>query len=326
VLNFFPVRKALSFEHQVRCAEGARLPSVIAIKQTNKQKRIAKRSGEMSVAWESDDELDIELVSDSGEEETEGEHSPGAPAAAGLRWQPARGGLAGRWQPARVPRHGRCESCNITQPFFGMPAENRMRWCGPCGKPHGAVNLPTLRRRQKEAEAGLRQKEPTAAERGGGWVAACRAAEAAAKRAVPENVAAPVAAVKIEYRAVLAVKAEVRVHNARREEQLHFATTEGDVVVKKEMTEEEMEEMLAKKKVVVKQEMQEEAAYMAAAETARKREEYVLGSRTSPGELRKEAEKRGLQPERVPFVRSQSRKNRRKADPGRWCVPNAGAK
>ena len=32
----------------------------------------------MSVAWESDDELDIELVSDSGEEETEGElRSPG---------------------------------------------------------------------------------------------------------------------------------------------------------------------------------------------------------------------------------------------------------
>lgn len=34
-----------------------------------------------------------------------------------------------------------CEACGLKQPFYGFPAEQKKRWCGPCGKENGAVSL-----------------------------------------------------------------------------------------------------------------------------------------------------------------------------------------
>ena len=34
-----------------------------------------------------------------------------------------------------------CEDCKDKHANFGTPTEGKKRWCGPCGKAHGAVNL-----------------------------------------------------------------------------------------------------------------------------------------------------------------------------------------
>ena len=34
-----------------------------------------------------------------------------------------------------------CEGCGVKRATFGTPTERERRWCGGCGKAHGAINL-----------------------------------------------------------------------------------------------------------------------------------------------------------------------------------------
>ena len=34
-----------------------------------------------------------------------------------------------------------CECCQVKQAKFGLPSDRKKRWCGGCGKTHGAVDL-----------------------------------------------------------------------------------------------------------------------------------------------------------------------------------------
>jgi hypothetical protein len=34
-----------------------------------------------------------------------------------------------------------CEDCEKKHASCGTPTEGKRRWCGPCGKAHGAINL-----------------------------------------------------------------------------------------------------------------------------------------------------------------------------------------
>eukprot|EP01046_Picozoa_sp_COSAG06_P046762 COSAG06_NODE_6674_length_2830_cov_6.665324_3_plen_326_part_01 len=58
-------------------------------------------------------------------------------------WQVAPASGALRTTGAAVPMGGRqmCEACGTKHASYGTPAERKRRWCGRCGKTHGAICL-----------------------------------------------------------------------------------------------------------------------------------------------------------------------------------------
>jgi hypothetical protein len=143
-----------------------------------------------------------------------------------------------------------CEDCEGKHASFGTQAEGKKRWCGSCGKPHGAVNIHTHRRRQKEAEAAAFSDRRIAT------------AAAAAAAAVPALAPLPVpqAAVKIE--AVKRVKREEGAAAARQEEARLFGAQGAEDPPPAKQVKLEV-------KLEVKQELETAAARTALADTAR---------------------------------------------------------
>ena len=58
---------------------------------------------------------------------------------AGLR--KGRFGLSARGLRLAMRKEKMCEGCGAKQPGFGTPTERQKRWCGGCGKAHGAISL-----------------------------------------------------------------------------------------------------------------------------------------------------------------------------------------
>ena len=47
-----------------------------------------------------------------------------------------------RAMPKKGPAgHRMCEDCGGKQPSFGLPTDRKKRWCGRCGKKHGAIDV-----------------------------------------------------------------------------------------------------------------------------------------------------------------------------------------
>ena len=70
-----------------------------------------------------------------------------------------------------------CEKCKDKRAHFGTPTERKNRWCGPCGKAHGAVNI-----HAEQMCEGCKEKHAsfgTPTERKRRWCATCGKAHGA---------------------------------------------------------------------------------------------------------------------------------------------------
>jgi hypothetical protein len=143
-----------------------------------------------------------------------------------------------------------CEDCKGKHASCGTQAEGKKRWCGPCGKPHGAININTHRQRQKEVEATAFSDRRIAA------------AAAAAAAAVPALAPLPVPPAAVKHEVLKRVKREEGAAAARQAEALLFGAQGADEPPPAKRVKLEV-------KQEVKQELETAAARTALADTAR---------------------------------------------------------